>query len=205
MTRPRSILTALAIAGVSALATGCAGATPPPGWQQGGAAIYPVRATWTHRFHTIELYPDGRVIINGRDTFAIDRAGRVMDPESNPVALLRPDGRLVGAGNEDWGAVGPTAAALPGAKSASIAIAPGGQVIRYGDDGDQRMLGSWAGCDVYAVTLQACMLVTYLVATHYQPSRPFNRYPTTPYSTPYGSPYGSPYMGPGVGFGLGIP
>lgn len=167
---------------------------------QGGAQLFPQRATWTHAYSTIELLPDGRVIVNGRETFAIDRAGRVMDPDAQPVALLRPDGRLIGAGEVDLGRVGPTAAALPGAPYASLAIAPNGQVVRYADDGDMSSLGAWAGCGYYAVTLQACMLVTLLVATKYQPYRPINRYP----GTPYGTPYGSGVM-PGYGLGVGIP
>ena len=205
MKRARSLLTTLVFAGAAAAVTGCAGATPPPGWQQGGVELYPIRATWTHASHTIELYPDGKVIINGREALIIDARGRVMDADSNPVALLRPDGRLIGANNEDWGAVGPTAAALPGTKNVTLAIAPNGQVIRYGSDNEQRPLGSWAGCSTYAVTLQACMLVTYLVATYYQPSRPMYRYPTTPYGSPYSTPYGYPAGGSGFGFGLGVP
>ena len=137
--------------------------------------------------------------VNGRDVFAIDRVGRVVDPDAQPVALLRPDGRLIGAGNVDLGSVGPTAAALPGARYASLAIAPSGQVLRYADDGDMTSVGSWAGCGTYAMTLQACMLVTLLVATKYQPSRPINTYPTR-----YGTPYGSSVM-PGYGLGMGVP
>lgn len=198
--RARLLCSALAFACAVSALSGCAAATPPPGWVQGGAPLYPPHAMWMHAGSTIELLQDGRVIVNGRESFAIDAVGRVMDPEAQPVALLRPDGRLIGAGNEDLGSVGPTAAALPGATYASLAIAPSGQVIRYAPDGDMAPLGAWTGCGTYVMTLQACMLVTLLVATKYQPTRPINRYPNTPYGTPYGSS-----VMPGYGLGLGIP
>lgn len=175
---------------------GCVGsATPPPGWQQGGAPLFVPRATWTFRYNAVELLPDGRVIVNERHVFSIDRAGRVYDPDGRPIALLRPDGRLVGPGEDDLGAVAPTAAALPGEGYASLAIAPDGRVIKQ-DDSDPTSLGSWAGCGFYAMSLQACMLVTLLVSTKFQPYRPINRYPTTPYGTP---------VMPGYGVGLGLP
>lgn len=184
-----------------ACASGCAGAsTPPPGWQQGGAQIFLPRATWTYRYNAIELLPDGRVIVNERHAFTVDRVGRVMDTEDRPVALLRPDGRLVGGGGDDLGAVAPTTAALPGESYASWAIAPDGRVLKV-DQGDPISVGSWAGCGYYAVTLQACMLVTLLVVTKFQPVRPLNRYPQTPYSSPFGTPYGGS-MAPGIGVGI---
>lgn len=193
------LFTALSFACASA-SLGCAGSsTPPPGWQQGGAAIFPQRATWTYRYNVVELLPDGRVIANDRHVFSIDRVGRVFDPDSQPIALLRPDGRLVGGGNDDLGSVGPTTAALPGAAYASLSIAPNGQVIQHAEDGDMTAIGSWAGCGFYAVTLQACMLVTLLVTTKFQPYRPINRYPTTPYGSPAMPGYGVP------GYGVGYP
>jgi hypothetical protein len=185
---------------LAAVSLGCAAATPPAGWQQGGAPLLLPRATWTHPWATVELVQDGRVMVNGRVAFQIDAAGRVLDLDAQPVALLRPDGRLVGSGEVDMGAVGPTSAALPGARYASLAIAPNGQVIKYDDDGDMTAGGSWAGCGFYAPSLQACMLVTLLVATKYQPYRPINRYPMTPYGTPYGTS-----VMPGYGLGLGFP
>lgn len=179
----------------TSLLFGCAAATPPPGWQQGGAPLIVPRATWTQPYANVELLPDGRVLVNGLDTFAIDRVGRVIDLDGQPVAMLRPDGRLVGSGNVDMGAVGPTAAALPGAQYASLGIAASGQVIKYADDGDMTPSGSWAGCGMYAPSLQACMLVTLLVTIKYQPYRPINRYQSTPYGYGNGMP----------GYGLGIP
>lgn len=191
--RAPSLSFALVFAGACSV-FGCAGSSvPPPGWQQGGAPIFLPRATWTYRYTAVELLPDGRVIVNERHVFSLDRAGRVFDPDGGSIALLRPDGRLVGNGGEDLGAVAPTAAALPGEGYASLAIAPDGRVIKQ-DESDPTALGSWAGCGFYAVSLQACMLVTLLVTTKFQPYRPINRYPTTP--------YGTPAM---PGFGLGIP
>jgi hypothetical protein len=57
------------------------------------------------------------------------------------------------------------------------------------------------GCGAYAPSLQACMLVTYLVATRFRPQTPVSRWPGSPYS-PWGpSPWGTPYS-PGFGFGI---
>jgi hypothetical protein len=181
---------------LAAALAGCAATTPPAGWLQGGAPLLLPRATWSSVNATVEVEPDGRVFVNGVPAFGIDRAGRVFDTDGQAVALLRPDGRLLGSGDTDLGTVGATSAATAGARYATLAIAPSGQVIRYADDGDMVALGSWAGCGMYAPSLQACMLVTYLVATRYQPYRPFNRYQTTPYGTP---------LTPGFGLGIPVP
>lgn len=187
------------------LLAGCAASKPPPpGWQQGGAPLYVPRAMWTippatyyQGYVNVEITQDGRVLENGDAKFGIDTAGRVFDLDGHAVALLRPDGRLIGAGNEDLGFVGPTTAALPGTAYASLAITQAGQVLRYTEDGQMTQLGNWAGCGMFVPSLQACMLVTYLAATKYQPTRP-SLYPYSPYGSPYG--YGS--MAPGMGFGI---
>jgi hypothetical protein len=191
------VVVAGAVAGFAVAVAGCAATTPPPGWQQGGAPLFVPRATWVSNGASVELMPDGRVFVNGNPAFGIDPAGRVFDVDGQAIAMLRPDGRLVGSGNVDMGAVGATSAAEAGARYATLAIAASGQVLRY-QDGEPSAAGGWTGCGTFAPALQACMLVTYMVITRYQPAGPFNRTGTTPYGTPFGTPIMS-------GFGLGIP
>jgi hypothetical protein len=181
---------------LAALVAGCVSAVPPPGWQQGGAPLLVARATWNAGATSVEIAQNGHVFVNDREVFTVDGAGRVFDADSQPIALLRRDGRLVGSGNEDWGAVGPTSAAAPGARYASLAIAPSGQVLQLEDNGDTEPAGAWFGCGLYAQSLQTCMLVTYLVSTRFRPLEPINRYRTSPFGTP---------LSPGLGVGIPIP
>lgn len=187
------VVVAGAVASLALAVAGCAAATPPPGWQQGGAPLLLPRATWISNGASVELMPDGRVFVNGEPAFGIDPVGRVFEVNGQAIAMLRPDGRLVGSGDVDLGTVGPTSAAEAGARYATLAIAASGQVLRY-QDGEPAAVGGWSGCGAFAPALQACMLVTYMVATRFQPSGPFDRTRTTPYGTPVMS-----------GFGLGIP
>lgn len=183
------------------LLAGCAHSkTPPPGWQQGGAPIFIPRASLNMGYANIELLADGRVLENGAVSFGIDRAGRVFDVDGQPVALLQPDGRLIGPKNEDLGIVGPVSASPPGAKYAALWITPDGRVLKYDDNGDQAPMGTFVGCGMFAPALQACMLVAYLTATRFQPYQPVNRYYNSPYG--YGNYGGYPMM---PGFGLGFP
>jgi hypothetical protein len=185
-----------------ALLAGCAASVPPPGWQQGGAALWVPRAAWRSGALSIDLMQDGHVMMNGASSFLIDPAGRVIDADGQPVALLLPDGRLVGTKGEALGVVGPVTAAPAGSRYAWLGILPSGQVVRYDDEGQSAGGGTWVGCGGYAASLQACMLVTYLVATRFPPPQPPSTFPNSPYNSPYGSPY-SPWgtMTPGIGFG----
>lgn len=145
-------------------------ATVPLGWQTGGAPLWVPRATWMTGTATVDLLPDGKVFVNGTETFGIDAAGRVFDKDGDAIGLLSPDGRLVGANQEILGQVGPVSAAPPGTTHATFAIAPTGEVRQYEDNGDSTTRGVWSGCGLYAQSLQACMLVTYMVMTKYPPS-----------------------------------
>ena len=181
---------------------GCvAQARPPAGWQSGGVALVLPRATWNAGWTSVEMLHDGRVIVNGVTWYTIDAAGRVVDGDGEPVAMLRPDGRLLGADDEDLGFVGPTSAAAPGAPHATAAIAPSGQVLRYDEDGNAAGVGAWSGCGPYAPSLHACMLVTHLVSARFPVQGPINRSPMTPYG-PFAPSV--PALSPGTGTGLGI-
>lgn len=185
------------------LLAGCTSAVPPPGWAQGGAPLWVPRAVWRTGSLSIDLLEDGRVTVNGTSSFSIDPAGRVMDADMLPVALLRPDGRLVGPKGEDLGTVGPVTAAVPGSTYAWLGLLPSGEIVRYDSEGRTQGGGTWMGCGGYAPSLQACMLVTYLVATRFQPRQPPTSWPMSPYNqwnNPY-SPWGTPFS-PGFGFGI---
>ncbi len=188
---------------LAAALVGCLSQTrPPPGWQQGGAPLLVQRATWNAGWTSVEVLLDGRVIVNGVDWFVIDAAGRVLDGDGEPVAMLQPDGRLLGVDGEDMGFVGVTASSAPGASHATSAIAPNGQVYRYDEGGHASTVGAWSGCGPHPATLHACTLVTHLVSLRFPMPRSWNRTPTTPYGpfTP-----GLPSMAPGFGFGLMTP
>lgn len=186
-----------------ALLSGCTSAVPPPGWQQGGATLWVPRAVWRTGSVNVDVMQDGHVMVNGTSSFLIDAAGRVIDAEGRPVALLQPDGRLIGPKGEEMGTIGPVTAAAPGSRYAWLGLLPSGQIVRYDEEGRTQSGGSWMGCGAYAPSLQACMLVTYLVATRFPPPTPATTYPYSPYNQ-WGSPYstwGTPYS-PGIGFGL---
>lgn len=195
---------ALVLVSLGLLSSACASTVPPPGWQQGGTPLWLQRAVWRTGTINVDLMQDGQVMINGTSRFRIDPAGRVIDAEAQPVALLLPDGRLLGTKGEDLGVVGPVTAAAPGSSYAWLGLLPSGQIVRYDDEGRTQSGGSWMGCGGYAPSLQACMLVTYLVATRFPPAPQVNRYPyNSPWNswgTPY-SPWGTPYS-PGLGFGI---
>ncbi len=179
---------------------GCAGrGRPPLGWQLGGAPLTVPRATWNAGWTSVELLTDGRVIVNGIDWFVVDGAGRIVDEDGQPVAMLQRDGRLLGGDDEDLGFVGVAAASAPGSKHATMAIAPNGDVLRYDDDGEVGTAGAWSGCGHYAQTLQVCMLVTHLVSARF-PAAPLHRTPITPYG-PFAP---NPLPGNGISIGFGV-
>ncbi|MEZ4297672.1 MAG: hypothetical protein R3B70_22115 [Polyangiaceae bacterium] len=136
-------LVLVAIAGLAG--AGCASTVPPPGWQQGGAMLWVPNAAWRAGSMNVDLLGDGQVVMNGTARFRIDAAGRVMDADGDPVALLRRDGKLVGNEGEELGTVGPTTAAVPGAPYASLGILPSGQVVRFEENGARRAEGPGRG------------------------------------------------------------
>jgi hypothetical protein len=170
---------------VGVVAFGCASAQPPSGWQVGGAPLLLSAARWATDEGLVELAPDGSVLVDGEARFVIDAAGRVYDLDLEPVALLQPDGRLVGADDRGWGVVGSMHASLPGAAEAWLSVLPDGTVVRYGDEGERIAGGLWQGCGPAPSAAQACVLVTHLVLLEAELRR--RRVP-----------------GPGLGVGFGI-
>ncbi len=144
------------------LVSACA-ATPPAHWAQGGTALDLPHARWTRGDAIIDVMPDGKVYVDGEHELSIDRGGRVFDPSAEPIALLEPDGRLVGNDDTPLGLVGAMHASLPGQANAWLTVLEHGEVVRYDDEGERHGFGIWAGCDGSARTHQTCTLVSHLL------------------------------------------
>ena len=153
-----------------ALGLSACSATPPPRWIEGGMPIALGNAHWLHHNGDVRLRADGTVLVDGSPLFMIDRAGRVYDMYAEPVAVLLPNGRLVGTDNTDGGEVGPISAALPGETYAWLSLRGSGRVILYQDDGAEVRGGRWTGCK--GAMLQTCTLVTHLVLLREWQRRP---------------------------------
>ena len=150
----------------STVVGGCA-APPPAHWAQGGARVEVPAARWVRsETMTVDVLPNGKVTVNGEHELTIDRAGRVFDPNGVAIALLEPDGKLVGPGDSSLGEVGASSASLPNEKTAWLTLLPTGEVVRYDDLGGKASMGAWIGqCQMTPRTRQVCLLVTHLVAT----------------------------------------
>lgn len=147
---------------VAAALVGCA-PTPPPRWAQGGAVLALPAARWDRPGgDALEIRSDGQVVEGGELVFVVDRVGRVVDGEYEPVALLFPDGRLAGSQDRALGHVGISNAAPPDRHQAWLSVAPDGGVIFYDEDGERESGGRWTGCAGPAQ--RTCTLVTHLIA-----------------------------------------
>ena len=154
---------------------------PPPEWAQGGSATQLGRARWERGNDTVDLFPDGRVLVDGDTLWVIDPAGRVTDGDRDPVAVLFADGRLIGTDDQSLGIVGTMNASAPGAGSAWLTVAPSGEVVLYDTEGARASGGGWSGCQ--GPLSRTCTLVTHLVVL-----REFQR---------------RSRVGVGIGFGIG--
>lgn len=171
------------------LALGACQAHPPPNWAQGGTLLDIPRARWTRGDKVIDIMPDGKVLADGEHLFTIDRAGRVYEPDNDPVAVLQADGRLVGKDEVTLGKIGLRNASPPGRELAWLSIGERGEVMHYDPDGDARSDGAWTAC---AAAVRACTLATHIVALVESRWR---------HSPSYGPNVG---IGIGVGFGVGV-
>ncbi|MGC4090724.1 MAG: hypothetical protein QM756_23200 [Polyangiaceae bacterium] len=166
-----------------ALITLAAACSPsePPHWPEGGAALQIPTARWQQGDDPIEIRPNGEVLQDGSLVFVIDRVGRVADAEYDPMAILLPDGHLVGTDDQYLGQLGVTNAAPPWSQQAWLSVSAEGRVVAFDSDGDRTSLGRWEGCE--GAALRTCTLVTHLLALKRHRTRP---------------------SGPGIGLGIGM-
>lgn len=160
-----ALLACLALA--LSLGTACS-VNPPPRWQEGGAPLLIQPARWDRADNDpIEILPNGQVLEDGDPIMLVDRVGRVVDEDNEPIAILLPDGFVGGNDNQLLGRVGVSNAAPPNGAAAWVAILPDGNVVYYDSDGDQEADGRWVGCDGPA--RRTCTLITHMILVrHYQ-------------------------------------
>ncbi len=141
---------------------------PPPRWAEGGAPLAIGPARWErHDEEPVELLANGQVLEDGDPVFLVDRAGRVVDEEYDPVAILLPDGFVAGTDARLLGRIGISNAAPPDSPLAWLAVMPDGQVIFFEPDGERKSGGRWVGCE--GAKRRTCTLVTHVVLLrHYR-------------------------------------
>jgi hypothetical protein len=111
---------------------------------------------------SVDVLPSGAVFVNSELMFNVDRAGRVTDADNAPVALLLPDGKVVGPGDSSLGNVGTVNASLPDESNAWVSVMPTGEVVRYLDDGERMNFGAWLGCGAPQAHI-TCTLITHIL------------------------------------------
>jgi hypothetical protein len=157
----RFILVAAQSLLLSAFGAACSTALPSK-WAEGGARLELPRARWVLVDSAVDILPTGAVFVNSEHVFTVDRAGRVTDSDGQPVALLLPDGRVVGPGDEALGNVGTLNASLPDEPNAWISVMPTGEIVRYLDDGERMNFGAWLGCNAPQTHI-TCTLITHIL------------------------------------------
>lgn len=164
--RPSSFLPLAALPLLAACAS-----KPPANWAAGGLAVEPVAARWQRDGRVVDLLADGRVMIDGDHALTVDRAGRVFEPSGDAVALLEPDGALIGPDDRWMGQVGVRTASLRPRGYAWLSIAPNGAVTRFDEEGERHADGAWSpSCQGNAS--QTCMLVTHVIEWREEARRP---------------------------------
>jgi hypothetical protein len=158
---------------------------PPASWAQGGSPIDIPRARWTRGGRLIDIMPDGKVLSDGEHLFTLDRAGRIYEPDNDPIAVLQADGALVGTGDTSLGKIGLRNASLPGKEVAWLSLGDQGDVQRFDSEGEAHPDGMWQGC---GAAVRTCTLATHII-TLVESRRP------------RGVGYG-PSVGIGIGFGM---
>jgi hypothetical protein len=146
---------------------------------------------------SVDLLPDGTVFVNSEHVLTVDRAGRVINADKEPVALLLPDGRVVGPDDSPLGNVGSVNASLPDEENAWLSVMPTGEVIRYLDDGERMNFGAWLGCSGNPIVHQTCTLVTHLLGMRIKEEQDRAR--------AVGDNYRGGLAPMGTGLGIGIP
>ena len=155
----RLIIASVCLSGL----VGCA-RTPPANWARGGALLEIPRARWVVATSVVEVFPDGRVLLNQTQEMSVDRGGRVWDTNNDPVALLEPTGQVMGPGDKLLGNVGLLHASRGDEPNAWLSVLPTGEVVQYGDDGSRSSLGVWVGCSQTYRSHQTCTYLSHILA-----------------------------------------
>ena len=144
---------------------------PPVHWESGGAPLLIPNARWDRPGDdSIEIRADGKVLEDGDVIFVVDRAGRIVDEDHEPVALLMQDGHVAGTDNRLLGRVGHANAAPPGSAAAWLAILPNGQAMTFDEEGEREAAGVWYGCDGPAK--RTCTYVMHTILVQHYLNRP---------------------------------
>jgi hypothetical protein len=165
----RAVGRALLALALSAPLAACTSA-PPSRWAQGGAQLAIARARWERPSDTVDLLPDGRVMVDGEHLWTIDAAGRVSDNDRGSIAVLDPNGQLQGNDDRSLGVVGMSNASAPGSGEAWLSLQGNGQVTYYDGEGERRAGGAWVGCQ--GPVFRTCTLVSHLVTLREVSRRP---------------------------------
>jgi hypothetical protein len=145
---------------LAALVLAACRSQPPPNWAPGGTPLDIPRARWTRGDKLIDIMPDGKVLADGEHLFTLDRAGRIYEPDNDPIAVLQADGRLLGKDEALLGKIGLRNSSPPGKDLAWLSIGERGEVRHYDPDGESAVDGAWTGCDA---AIRACTLTTHIV------------------------------------------
>ncbi|HET7544558.1 MAG TPA: hypothetical protein VFK05_32030 [Polyangiaceae bacterium] len=145
----------------SLLALASCAPSMPPRWAEGGAPLLIAPAHWQRGDDDpVEIQADGRVLEGGKLRFTIDRVGRVTNEDYDAVAVLLPDGHVVGTDDRALGYVGLSNASPPFSGQAWVSLLPDGRVVFFHPDGDRGALGQWTGCN--GPSRRTCTLVTQM-------------------------------------------
>ncbi|MGC4069643.1 MAG: hypothetical protein QM784_34295 [Polyangiaceae bacterium] len=146
----------------------CAPPALPPHWGDGGAPLVIAPARWERGDGEVILIDaKGRVTEDGALRFALDRAGRIVDVDGEPVGVVFPSGEIVGTSNRYLGKVGVANAAPPHSDLAWVAVLPDGKVLRFREDGEREPAGRFLGCE--GGMHRTCTLVAHLVSLQDSP------------------------------------
>jgi hypothetical protein len=119
-----------------------------------------VEAEWERNSgDPVAVTADGRVERDGDLLFQFDSAGRLFNEDNEPIAVLDPDGHLVGTNDEYLGRVGVRNASPPWSRVAWLRLADDGALMLFNGDGRPVFGGEWRGCKGRGV--RVCTLVSH--------------------------------------------
>src|SRR5690606_23558567 len=111
-------------------------AVAPARWAEGGAPLVLPDAEWSRtEGEPLTISATGEVRRDGELLFIIDAAGRVFEENKEPIALLGPDGHVVGTDEEALGRVGLRNASPPWDGVAWLRVGADGTLMLFAQGG----------------------------------------------------------------------